>query len=501
MKTPEKDSGLPEGNTPHEGDLPSSPSTEAESPYRFADFELRTNPTELLHKGEPLELAPQPARLLELLITQAGRTVSRDEIRQVIWGGNVHVDFERGINFNIRQIRSVLGDNPSRPQFIQTVPRQGYRFVATVKEEKPTRIKKLLAAGVVLVVLGVLALVLKSSAGSDKPLQSPDPEDLSQLSPAAADNYQIARRLLQSDDSIDREKALEAFEATLESAPDFAPAHAGLAKAHTTLFEVPEAQRAARNALALDPDSVEAQLVLVETSMHQSLEAEGHLRGLDRVWATSPDNYEALQLGTLLLASQGRTAAAVEMSYRLQEQDPLAWIGRWTVAFALFQDRQYEAAATQIRATVQLYPRHSATPYHLLIHSLIRLGRSEEALEAANHYLSNQDWATGDLKTLDDWWQLFLDGYGEISDHPGSQQRSQKAILHIGLGETQEALALLQDSCEKRTVWDLRFLRVDPRYDSLRLEPEFQEILRCENAAPPEGVPTQEKLDSKEVDS
>ncbi|MCH9647474.1 MAG: winged helix-turn-helix domain-containing protein [Deltaproteobacteria bacterium] len=489
------------GKTPKEEDLAGSPPTKARLPYHFADFELRTSPTELFHRGERLELAPQPARLLELLVSQAGRTVRREEIRKAIWGDDVHVDFERGINFNIRQIRSVLGDNPNRPRFIQTVPRQGYCFVAKLEPEKPARPKGLLAAGVVLATLCTLVLALKGSGGRERPLQAPPQEDLSELSPAALDHYQIARRLLQSDDSIDREKALGAFGATLASSPDFAPAHAGLAKAHSTLFEVPEAQRAAKDALALDPESVEAHLVLVETSMHQNLQAEEHLRTLERVWAVSPDNYEALQLGTLLLASQGETAAAVKMSFRFQEKDPLAWIGRWTVAWALFQDRQYEAAATQIRATTQLYPRHAATPYHLLIHSLIRLGRSEEALQAANLYLSSQDWATDEAKTIDDWWRLFLDGFGEIGDRPGSQQRSQKAILHIGLGETAEALALLQDACEKHTVWDLRFLRVDPRYDSLRLEPEFQEILRCLNSAPPEGAPIEGSLGTSEVDS
>ena len=59
--------------------------------------------------------------------------MTREEIRQQVWHGDTFVDFDQGLNFCIRQIREALGDNAESPQFIETLPRRGYRFVAPVE--------------------------------------------------------------------------------------------------------------------------------------------------------------------------------------------------------------------------------------------------------------------------------------------------------------------------------------------------------------------------------
>ena len=61
-----------------------------------------------------------------------GDVVSRDELRERIWGKSTHVDFDRGINKAIARLRQLLGDNLARPRFIETLPKRGYRFVADV---------------------------------------------------------------------------------------------------------------------------------------------------------------------------------------------------------------------------------------------------------------------------------------------------------------------------------------------------------------------------------
>ena len=58
-------------------------------------------------------------------------------IQEEIWGSEVFVDFDRGLNVCIAQIRSALNDDSEAPRFIQTVPRRGYKFVAPV-EQMPT---------------------------------------------------------------------------------------------------------------------------------------------------------------------------------------------------------------------------------------------------------------------------------------------------------------------------------------------------------------------------
>src|SRR5690348_2966557 len=79
--------------------------------------------------------------LLILLVESRGQLVSREEIIAKLWGDEVFVDTEQGINTAIRKIRQVLQDNPDHPRFIQTVVGKGYRFVANVNgcAPSPTR--------------------------------------------------------------------------------------------------------------------------------------------------------------------------------------------------------------------------------------------------------------------------------------------------------------------------------------------------------------------------
>jgi TolB-like protein/DNA-binding winged helix-turn-helix (wHTH) protein/Tfp pilus assembly protein PilF len=80
-----------------------------------------------------VKLQPQPFKVLALLVDRAGDLVQRDELKRALWGNETYVDFERGLNFCILQVRTALGDSPDNPKFIQTVPRRGYRFVAPVE--------------------------------------------------------------------------------------------------------------------------------------------------------------------------------------------------------------------------------------------------------------------------------------------------------------------------------------------------------------------------------
>ena len=99
---------------------------------KFADFELDCFRYELRRKGHPLKLEKIPMELLLLLAESDGRLVSREEIEERLWGKEVFVDAEHGINTAIRKIRQVLGDDPDKPRFVQTVQRKGYRFIAEV---------------------------------------------------------------------------------------------------------------------------------------------------------------------------------------------------------------------------------------------------------------------------------------------------------------------------------------------------------------------------------
>src|SRR3954465_5917986 len=100
---------------------------------RVGEFDLDLSRPTLSLRGVPTKLQKQPFQVLELLIRRAPEVVSRDEIRRHVWGDTVHIDATQSINFCIRQIRSALGDTSVGHRFIETFPRQGYRFIAPLE--------------------------------------------------------------------------------------------------------------------------------------------------------------------------------------------------------------------------------------------------------------------------------------------------------------------------------------------------------------------------------
>ncbi|MCX6619272.1 MAG: winged helix-turn-helix domain-containing protein, partial [Acidobacteria bacterium] len=82
---------------------------------RFDSFELDLESGELRKAGQPIHLTGQPFRLLALLASHAGHLLSREHIRQEIWGADTFVDFDQGVNFCIKQIRVALGDDAKNP--------------------------------------------------------------------------------------------------------------------------------------------------------------------------------------------------------------------------------------------------------------------------------------------------------------------------------------------------------------------------------------------------
>ena len=100
---------------------------------RFGVFEIDARSGELWRDGVPAHLPPQPFKVLWLLASRAGDVVTREEIREALWGHDTFVDFDGGLNFCINQIRRALRDSAESPRFIHTLPRRGYRFIAAVE--------------------------------------------------------------------------------------------------------------------------------------------------------------------------------------------------------------------------------------------------------------------------------------------------------------------------------------------------------------------------------
>ncbi|MBI1740024.1 MAG: winged helix-turn-helix transcriptional regulator [Acidobacteriales bacterium] len=138
----------------------------------FDDFLLDFGRFQLSRRGRPLKLEGLPLQLLMFLIEKQGQLVTREQIADALWGKDVFVDVEQGINTAIRKIRMVLEDNSEQPQYLQTVVGRGYRFIARTSAETE---EGGLRAGDGLVSAEELGRAIMTAAGLDpeKPLDMP----------------------------------------------------------------------------------------------------------------------------------------------------------------------------------------------------------------------------------------------------------------------------------------------------------------------------------------
>jgi DNA-binding winged helix-turn-helix (wHTH) protein/TolB-like protein/tetratricopeptide (TPR) repeat protein len=100
---------------------------------RFGVFDFDPSTLQLRKGQRPVRLRPQALKLLRILVSRPRQLIPREAIHQELWGADVHVDFEQGVNHSIKQLRAALGDDANSPHYIETLPRLGYRFIAPVE--------------------------------------------------------------------------------------------------------------------------------------------------------------------------------------------------------------------------------------------------------------------------------------------------------------------------------------------------------------------------------
>ncbi len=100
--------------------------------FRFGLFDVVIADKTLTRNGVRIKIQDQPYRVLLLLLERAGEVVSREELRRSLWPDGTFVDFDGSLNVILKRLRGAIDDNSENPRFIETVPRQGYRFIAPV---------------------------------------------------------------------------------------------------------------------------------------------------------------------------------------------------------------------------------------------------------------------------------------------------------------------------------------------------------------------------------
>src|SRR5436190_4274416 len=99
---------------------------------QFSAFEVNFASRQLLKPGIHIRLQKQPFKILSMLLERPGEIVSREELRERLWPANTFVEYEDSLNTAVRKLRAALSDSSESPRYIETIARQGYRFIAPV---------------------------------------------------------------------------------------------------------------------------------------------------------------------------------------------------------------------------------------------------------------------------------------------------------------------------------------------------------------------------------
>ena len=419
--------------------------------FRFSDFELDCRSCELRKRGRRLRVQQQPLQLLAALVAVSGELVTREQLRDRIWGRETYVDFDRAIYKAVNRLRQVLGDDASHPRFIETLPRRGYRFVA----------------GVV-----------------DSSTREPGDAD-------ARASYLKARYFWSKRTPIDLQRSIEYFRRTIERAPGFALAWTGLADAYVLIgifgLQPPRevfvpARTAAQRALALDDELAEAHAALADIQKCYDWNWGGAERSYRRAIALDPGYAVAHQWYAGLLSILGRHDEAWAEIETARRCDPLSVAINAFVSYLALLAGRYEAAVAAARQTLELDPNAPLT-HDLLGRAYAKLGDTQNAIESFESALR-----LGGSVPL-------LEGYrGYAYARAGARTRAEQilaelrqhrlthyvspidmALVCVGLGNTDGAVAALEEGYRDRAV---RTITIgDPFFSELRLDSRYQDLL------------------------
>ena len=112
--------------------MAASETRESAGVFTFGPFRVDARSGELTKHGIRIKLQEKPFQILVYLLTRAGESVTREDLRASIWGLDTYLDFDHSLNIAVNKLREALCDSAENPRYIETLPRRGYRFVAQV---------------------------------------------------------------------------------------------------------------------------------------------------------------------------------------------------------------------------------------------------------------------------------------------------------------------------------------------------------------------------------
>ena len=107
---------------------------------RFGRFQVDLKTGELLRSGVRVGLQQQSFQVLVALLERGGEVATRQELKRKLWTDDTFVDFDNGLNIAVKKLRLALNDDADSPRYVETVPRQGYRFIAQFEYDLPDQV-------------------------------------------------------------------------------------------------------------------------------------------------------------------------------------------------------------------------------------------------------------------------------------------------------------------------------------------------------------------------
>jgi TolB-like protein/Tfp pilus assembly protein PilF len=306
----------------------------------------------------------------------------------------------------------------------------------------------------------------------------------------AYEHYLRGRYLCERWTPEDMNRAIEYLQQAIEEDPGYAPARSELATCYVLLAffgylppreAYPRARAAASAALEIDERLAEAHVALGAVAWYFEWNSQEAEREYRRAIELNPSNSVALYWYTWLLGETGRWDEGIAAVRRAQELDPISRSANTALK------REYDQAIIESEKLLELDP-NDAGAYYFLAWPYKQKGMYEEAIAMLEKAV-----------TLSEGVPMYVAGLGHAYALAGrnnealqilnqlQEQRTRMppdpfhiALVYIGLGDKEEAFEWLEKAYQERST-QLVFLKVGPRFDSLRDDPRFQDLLRRMN--------------------
>jgi DNA-binding winged helix-turn-helix (wHTH) protein/tetratricopeptide (TPR) repeat protein len=454
--------------------------------WRFGEFELDPDNHVLRKRGKPVKLAPQPFKLLLLLVERSGELVKRDELRQALWTEGVSVDFEHGVNTCMRQARSALGDDAADSRIIETIPRIGYRLKVPVTRIGAQPDRSRLRTAIVLTV-AVTAILIAGAVIVR--IAQPSPQTAGHATTGQT-LYVRGRTSLDRATEADVATARRLFGEAAQLNPSSPEAHAGTALSYLThpsaRAGISPSEARDRAAEALDRATrTEMASPVVGLAAAELELAHGNWDAAETQFRsaieTAPRDASLREAYAVALTLRGRLDDALREAHAARMLDPLSPRMVATLASTLRFSRRYDEALAVAQEALKLDPTYGPA-LHTLALCYQALGQMERAIE----YYEREGQPTGNLGhayavagRIEDARRLLQEF--ELRYEKQGTGAGAIAQIYVGLGDHDRAFEWLQRQVDSGAQTTLKVAEV---WDPLRADPRFEQLLaRSERAA------------------